>query len=220
MDELKKLYQLRESLKDAEISAPKDLETKIARRESELIHSRMDEFRLAAERITQGIETPIKIVVNNWPSLKIDVIQTVVNDFMEKDSVIVKKKAQSEVTRKPATKLVVRFADGTVIQEPTSVDTFCFTILRLGIDNVEALKLTHRNKPLISVKKSKKRSISSMQRPLTDGKYLIVCASNVTRKELLETIADHLGIKLEVQLVPIKSTETAQEDSSTDFPNT
>ena len=103
---------------------------------------------------------------------------------------------KSKTSKKPKTKLRVRFNNGKVIEENYAADTFALAIKEIGFSKVEALGFTQEGLPLVGIKKSNERN----QRQI-DGKYVCVHSSTNRKKEILETIANRLGVGLKVEVI-------------------
>ena len=74
MDNLNKLYNLRESLKDAGVSIPDELLQKIALQEKEVILSKLTDFQFAADLLFEDIESPYEVIVKYDPKTGVAVL--------------------------------------------------------------------------------------------------------------------------------------------------
>ena len=90
--------------------------------------------------------------------------------------------------------LQVSFPDGTVIGESNTTETFFETIIKIGIERVERLNLTHNKKNLIT---SSQQYSSQIQ--IAKDKWLLVPGSTKDKVKMLNVmnVVLHLGIKIE-----------------------
>lgn len=90
--------------------------------------------------------------------------------------------------------LQVSFPDGTVIGEANMAETFFETVIRIGIERVERLNLTHNKKNLIT---SSQQYSSQIQ--IAKDKWLLVPGSTKDKVKMLNVmnVVLHLGIKIE-----------------------
>lgn len=99
----------------------------------------------------------------------------------------------------PQTKLRVTFPNGERIERHIAADTFLETIQKIGIDKVRELRLRGNGVPLIdSVQRHDRKSAQ----PKIQGWYICLYSSTLKKKEQLEEIARHLGIRLKVEIIP------------------
>lgn len=97
----------------------------------------------------------------------------------------------------PKTVLVVKFSDGTTIYEKFAAETFVSSLVKLGLERVEALKIQLSGLPLVSTRSSTKYPSSR------SGRYFIVTHSSTAQKRaILEQVAKKLGESLSVNVVP------------------
>lgn len=99
--------------------------------------------------------------------------------------------------RRAPVKLSVRFEDGECIFENSAAETFCKTLMKIGIHNVEALGIQRLNHPLISKVPPEKKYTSN----LIGDYYVITHFSTDDKRKLLIQIAEQIGISLVVELV-------------------
>ena len=98
----------------------------------------------------------------------------------------------------PPTKLKVTFPYGERIERDFAADTFVETIQKIGIDKVRKLGLRGHKVPLIdSVPRDDRKSV---QREI-QGWYICICSGTPKKKEQLDKIALHLGIRLKVEII-------------------
>ena len=90
--------------------------------------------------------------------------------------------------------LQVSFPDGTVIGESNTTETFFETVIKIGIERVEKLNLTHNKKNLIT---SSQQYNSQVQ--IAKDKWLVIPASTKDKVKMLNVmnVVLHLGIKIE-----------------------
>ena len=90
--------------------------------------------------------------------------------------------------------LQVSFPDGTVIGEANMTETFFETVIKIGIERVERLNLTHNKKNLIT---SSQQYNSQVQ--IAKDKWLVIPASTKDKVKMLNVmnVVLHLGIKIE-----------------------
>ena len=90
--------------------------------------------------------------------------------------------------------LQVSFPDGTVIGESNTTETFFETVIKIGIERVERLNLTHNKKNLIT---SSQQYSSQIQ--IAKDKWLLVPGSTKDKVKMLNVmnVVLHLGIKIE-----------------------
>lgn len=198
MEKLVKLYNLRNSLREQKFSIPDDLQHKIAEMELSIMQSRMDDFKLAVGKLINGIQSPIKVVVRNDLNFDMDIE---ISQGLSSQKLVIKpeKKSLDESNpQKKRTKLVVEFPDGTVIKERRSENTFSRAIYKIGVSRVRELNITHHDTPLISTEKSKEPRYARNQTPIGENLFLLTYGSNSSRRAVLETIAERLGINIKV----------------------
>ncbi len=96
-------------------------------------------------------------------------------------------------------RLCITFPDGERINGSQSAHSFAQAIAKLGVEAVKALDLKVCNVPLIDAQRDEK--YGSSQREC--GSYFVMTHSSTeAKKELLETIAERLGVSLQVELLP------------------
>ena len=90
--------------------------------------------------------------------------------------------------------LQVSFPDGTVIGESNTTETFFETVIKIGIERVERLNLSHNKKNLIT---SSQQYNSQVQ--IAKDKWLVIPASTKDKVKMLNVmnVVLHLGIKIE-----------------------
>ena len=90
--------------------------------------------------------------------------------------------------------LQVSFPDGTVIGESNTTETFFETVIKIGIERVERLNLTHNKKNLIT---SSQQYNSQVQ--IAKDKWLVIPACTKDKVKMLNVmnVVLHLGIDIE-----------------------
>ena len=107
-----------------------------------------------------------------------------------------KKKEISTHSKASKTVLKVTLPTGDAIEEYYAADTFALTIKALGVEKVRMLGITETGIPLIDSTKHEQY----MQRKI-DGWYVCTHSSTKRKKEVLETIAKKLGIRLQISII-------------------
>jgi len=99
-------------------------------------------------------------------------------------------------TKGPKTNLRITLGNGRVIQRPTAAKAMADAIEALGVENVKALNLKVNGVPLVGTQRHPRYG----QTPL--GRYLICTHSSTKhKKQDLETIAQRLGQKVQVDII-------------------
>ena len=98
----------------------------------------------------------------------------------------------------PQTKLRVTFPNGERIERDSARNTFVETIDKIGIDKVRELRLRGNGVPLIdSVPRADNKSVQQK----IQGWYICLYSGTRKKKEQLDEIARHLGIRLKVEII-------------------
>lgn len=120
----------------------------------------------------------------------------------------------------PKSGLRVTFPDGTVIATPKASTTQARTIERLGPAAVAALGLRMNGEPLLTrTKKDLKKYPESVE--TLRGGWILSTHSNTQRKaDDLKRIADRLGIRLKIEIVPGVSHKTTPPKAPKRSPST
>lgn len=98
--------------------------------------------------------------------------------------------------RKPNRAILVKFANGRVVKGPSAADTFTETLEALGLEKVRALGKVRNGFPLVGTRASENYT----QREV-GGLYVMTHTSSEYKKEVLEEIANELGVSLSVELL-------------------
>lgn len=104
------------------------------------------------------------------------------------------------ITRGNATKLIVKFPDGTIIAEPKATDTFVKAVKKIGVEKVRSVvekeNLVFCRVPVISNRRDSKYGKS--QKDLGGGWLLITHSNNPMKKSFLERVSQELNLGLKV----------------------
>lgn len=96
------------------------------------------------------------------------------------------------------TRLRVTFPTGERIERDSARNTFVETIQKIGIDKVRELRLRGNGVPLIdSVPRADNKSVQQK----IQGWYICLYSGTRKKKEQLDEIAQHLGIRLKVEII-------------------
>ena len=108
----------------------------------------------------------------------------------------IQKRPSRPLSKGPPTRLVVTMPSGEKVAYGAGADTFAKVIEKIGIERVRNLRQTY-GISLISTSRHPKYA----QRKI--GQYYILTQINTQRKkQILETIASNLGVRLEVEIIP------------------
>lgn len=103
--------------------------------------------------------------------------------------------------KRQASKLRLRYGDGSIIMEHDSVSTFKVFIENIGVARVAALNMRGRkDTPLVS--KQLSEEYRKFQHPMSNGYFLLLNHSTESLKRLVENIALKLNIIVSVDVVP------------------
>ena len=80
-----------------------------------------------------------------------------------------------------------------------AADTFLETIQKIGIDKVRELRLRGNGVPLID--SVPRRDGRKSAQPKIQGWYICLYSSTQKKKEQIDEIAQHLGIRLKVEII-------------------
>ncbi len=99
----------------------------------------------------------------------------------------------------PQTKLRVTFPYGERIERNSARNTFVETIQKIGIDKVRKLGLHGNGVPLID--SAPRRDGKTFAQQKIQGWYICLYSGTRKKKEQLDEIAQHLGIRLKVEII-------------------
>lgn len=110
--------------------------------------------------------------------------------------------SNSVIKRGNATKLIVKFPDGTIIAEPKATDTLVKTVKKIGVAKVRSVvekeNLVFCRVPVISNRRDSKYGKS--QKDLGNGWLLITHSNNPMKKGFLDKVSKELNLGLIVTL--------------------
>ena len=106
-------------------------------------------------------------------------------------------KPSSSLSQRVLTTLIVTMPDGERIQRDAIGETFVSVIEKLGIERVKSLNIERRECPIISTSKH-----PEFRQILSGSYYVLTDQLTRDKKRDLKKIADGLGIKLKVEIVP------------------
>lgn len=94
------------------------------------------------------------------------------------------------------TRLLVKFADGTIVAEKSAAMTFAKTLEIIGFDRVASANIVVNSEDLIGNETSKKYNDTYL-----DGVYVRTHSSTNCKKKILEKLANEFGLNLEVTVI-------------------
>ena len=111
--------------------------------------------------------------------------------------------SNSVIKRGNATKLIVKFPDGTIIAEQKATDTLVKTVKKIGVAKVRSVvekeNLVFCRVPVISNRRDSKYGKS--QKDLGNGWLLITHSDNPKKKSFLDKVSKELNLGLVVTIV-------------------
>lgn len=223
MTKLQELYETREKLQSLGIEPNADLEKQLAALEEEIIKNEIvPKLKEAVEPTLQPVKRDLVFVVEYSPKEGVHVqlsrkrteISTTAlqekaamhfdNLQNEKDDEETKVITRSNLNGKgPKKGLIVTFADGTVINEPTAIETLINSAMKMGIKEVEKLCANTTVAVLnpAGIKLFTKTLEHSRQRHIGNGHYVFSCTNTEQKKQQIEYLAKALGVKLKVEII-------------------
>lgn len=215
MSQLGKLYQTMANLKELGLKINDDLIDEVNKLEEEIIKKEI--LPVLTEKIEPAlspVERELVLVVDYVPNQPLSVrisrkrnFAAVIPDakIIELDPVVVhseRGQSNSVISRGNATKLIVKFPDGTVIAEPKATDTFVKTVKKIGVSKVrnivEKENLVFCRVPVISNRRDSKYGKS--QKDLGNGWLLITHSNNPMKKSFLDRVSQELNLGLRVTI--------------------
>lgn len=97
--------------------------------------------------------------------------------------------------KSPRKSLVVTMDDGRIINGRTAAETFTKVIQEFGLEKVKELGIEVNHVPLISHTESERYTTAKI-----DGQYLMTHTNTSHKKELLNRIAERLGVEIDVKV--------------------
>lgn len=213
MSQLSKLYQTMANLKELGLKIDDDLIDEVNKLEEEIIKREI--LPVLTEKIEPAlspVERELVLVVDYVPNQPLSVrisrkrnIAAEIPDakIIELDPEVEhSERGQSSavITRGNATKLMVKFPDGTVIAEPKATDTFVKAVKKIGVEKVRSVvekeNLVFCRVPVISNRRDSK--YGKTQKDLGGGWLLITHSNNPMKKSFLERVSHELKLGLKV----------------------
>lgn len=215
MSQLSKLYQTMANLKELGLKINDDLIDEVNKLEEEIIKREI--LPVLTEKIEPAlspVERELVLVVDYVPNQPLSVRISRKRNIAAKipDAKIIEldpevehsERGQSStiITRGNATKLIVKFPDGTVIAEPKATDTFVKAVKKIGVEKVRSVvekeKLVFCRVPVISNRRDSK--YGSSQKELGGGWLLITHSNNPLKKSFLDKVSEALNLGLIVNI--------------------
>lgn len=203
------------NLKELGLKINDDLIDEVNKLEEEIIKKEI--LPVLTEKIEPAlspVERELVLVVDYVPNQPLSVrisrkrnFAAVIPDakIIELDPVVVhseRGQSNSVISRGNATKLIVKFPDGTVIAEPKATDTFVKTVKKIGVSKVrnivEKENLVFCRVPVISNRRDSKYGKS--QKDLGNGWLLITHSNNPMKKSFLDRVSQELNLGLRVTI--------------------
>ena len=213
MSQLSKLYQTMANLKELGLKINDDLIDEVNKLEEEIIKREI--LPVLTEKIEPAlspVERELVLVVDYVPNQPLSVRISRKRNFAAEipDAKIIEldpevehsERGQSSavITRGNATKLIVKFPDGTIIAEPKATDTFVKAVKKIGVEKVRSVvekeNLVFCRVPVISNRRDSKYGKS--QKDLGGGWLLITHSNNPMKKSFLERVSQELNLGLKV----------------------
>ena len=215
MSRLNKLYQTMDNLKELGLSINEDLIQEANELEEEIIKKEiLPVLSKTIEPALQPVKRELVLVVDYVPNQPLSVRISRKRNFAAEipDAKIIEldpevehsERGQSSgvITRGNATKLIVKFPDGTVIAEPKAVDTFVKAVKKIGVEKVRSVvekeNLVFCRVPVISNRRDSKYGKS--QKDLGGGWLLITHSNNPMKKNFLDKVSEALNLGLIVNI--------------------
>lgn len=213
MSQLSKLYQTMANLKELGLKINDDLIDEVNKLEEEIIKREI--LPVLTEKIEPAlspVERELVLVVDYVPNQPLSVrisrkrnIAAEIPDakIIELDPEVEhSERGQSPaiITRGNATKLIVKFPDGTVIAELKAADILVKAVKKIGVEKVRSVvekeKLVFCRVPVISNRRDSK--YGSSQKELGGGWLLMTHSNNQMKKSFLERVSHELKLGLKV----------------------
>ena len=215
MSQLSKLYQTMDNLKELGLKINDDLIDEVNKLEEEIIKKEI--LPVLTEKIEPAL-SPVKrelvLVVDYVPNQPLSVRISRKRNFaaeipdakiIELDPMVEhseRGQSNSVIKRGNATKLIVKFPDGTIIAEPKATDTLVKTVKKIGVAKVRSVvekeNLVFCRVPVISNRRDSKYGKS--QKDLGNGWLLITHSNNPMKKGFLDKVSKELNLGLIVTL--------------------
>ncbi len=226
MSDLSELYKISDYLREKIPSGLEKIKDDIAKAEEDIIKKEiLPRLREIVGDALREVRDELVLVVDYKPgqpvSLHLSREAGVVESLTDAKEIVLdeevthttRESREGKITRQNSYDLAVTFPDGTTVSEPKAIDTFQKAIEIIGVERVRKATIDHNIRlsrvPLISNRRDSKYTTS--QRDLGDGLYLICHGSNISKKRVLDTLSDKLGLRLTVHATNTKGTETEAE---------
>lgn len=226
MSNLSILYSSFEQLKDIAPEATEILKRDIAKAEEDIIKKEiLPQLREIVGDALREVRDELVLVVDYKPgqpvSLHLSREAGVVESLTDAKEIVLDEEVthttretrEGKITRQNSYDLTVTFPDGTTVSEPKAIDTFQKAIEKIGVERVRKATIDHNIRlsrvPLISNRRDSKYTTS--QRDLGDGLYLICHGSNISKKRVLDTLSERLGLRLAVHATNTKGADADGE---------
>ena len=215
MSELSKLYQTMANLKELGLKINDDLIDEVNKLEEEIIKREI--LPVLTEKIEPAlspVERELVLVVDYVPNQPISVRISRKRNIVAEipDAKIIELDPEVEhtersqtfavITRGKATKLTVKFPDGTIIKEPKASDTLVKVVKKIGVEKVRSVvekeNLVFCHVPVISNRRDSK--YGSSQKDLGSGWLLITHSNNRMKKSFLDKVSEKLNLRLIVKI--------------------
>lgn len=212
---MSKLYQTMANLKELGLKINDDLIDEVNKLEEEIIKREI--LPVLTEKIEPAlspVERELVLVVDYVPNQPLSVrisrkrnIAAEIPDakIIELDPEVEhSERGQSSaiITRGNATKLIVKFPDGTVIAELKAADILVKAVKKIGVEKVRSVvekeKLVFCRVPVISNRRDSK--YGSSQKELGGGWLLMTHSNNQMKKSFLDKVSEVLNLGLIVNI--------------------
>lgn len=210
MSKLQELYEAIHKLKELGIDLPTKLILDTNRLEEEIIKNEIiPKLANSIDPIINQIQREITLVVEYVPGKDLEVKLTrkrsitIPEEYEHKisgefgDRPRERKYSFSKPNKSKRTNLRITFEDGTVIFREAASQALIDVILKIGIEKVRDLRLTHNGVPLVD----NKLNGFYQQHQVRPGIYIITHSSTLTKRDLILEIAERTNTALEVEIV-------------------
>lgn len=212
MSTLSELYITMENLRKLNLPVDERLKQEAAKLEENLIRTEIlptltEKIEPALAQVQRELVlvvdyvpgTPLKVSLSRKRNL-FDALEDVVE--IKPDPVVEhteKKKGGKKVVTNPRTRLRIKMPDGSTIEERTAWESLQKFILHVDVEKVRAVGLIANKIPLVSNTVDKK--YKTAQKPLGNGWLLMTCSDTATKRKQILTIASHIGMKINVDII-------------------
>lgn len=209
MTKLEQLYNSIENLKELGVQLPDKLIEETNRVEEEIIQNEViPALSQAIDPIINQIQRELLLVIEYSPNEPLQVKMTRKRSFKitpDEEREVLNKTAQKKETsytitphtKSKKTNLLVKFPDGTEINNRFAYQTLCEVIEKIGPEKVQNLNIIHSGVPLVSRQEDDFYS----QHPVKGGFFVITHSSTATKKQQISEISKRLNLKLKVKIL-------------------